>query len=475
MDEFEKNLPEAEEENSGGETQNENESEVKTELETELEGIRDMFQAELDKEMNGEENQDILIQELDEIEEEAEESEDEDVGVCECCGERKRDTSFGEDYPYCTECRELMKANPLNPIGIIMAVIVFIAAGFSFGLMAKNSESYIDLLDAQAAYSENRLVDAASVYEQYLSSIADDDNVSMKAVKNTIDIMEKLGYYSDAETYIDTYFSDFELKLPWNKKYVKIKNDYDVLMASSQLINENFGDALNGGDFDYEASIKKIDGFIEDNKKDGKYNQTFLEYAKYLLMLVHEEDDKTQLEQLLKIEEIDEGRYPWIYLTYIMNTYGNLGDIENAKKYFDKCTEINSQELMVYNAYANAIRFSENPDADRILEIARDAAAKASQSSYPTYYRIYAVGYLMKGDSEKALNNMMQYLQNCQQRVEDINLYALCCLAQKDKDGYNEAKQTLETYGYKIGSSVEKYRKGKMTLEQVLLEKGGDV
>lgn len=475
MDEFEKNLPEAEEENPVGEKRSENEIETNAELETELEEIRDMFQTELDKAMNGEENEEVLIQELDEIEEEAEETEDDGALVCECCGERKRDTSFGEDYPYCTECRELMKANPLNPIGIIMAVIVFIVAGFSLGLMAKNSDSYLGLLDASSAYSQNKLVDAASAYEQYLSSVGADDNVSMKAVKNTIDIMEKLGYYADAETYINTYFSEAELKLPWNKKYVKIKDDYEVLMATSELINENFADALSGGEFDYEASIKKIDGFIEENEKDKKYNQTFLEYAKYLLMLVHEEDNKTQLEQLLKIEELDKGQYPWIYLTYIMNTCGNLGDTEMAEKYFEKCTAINSQELTAYNAYANAIRFSENPDADKILEVADDAAANASQSSYPTYYRIYAVGYLMQGDSEKALNSMMQYLQNCQQTVSDINLYALCCLAEKDEDGYNEAKETLEMYGYKIGSSVEKYKKGKMTLEQVLLEKGGDV
>ena len=473
MDELEKNVPETEDENLEEKEAQTQENEQS--LETELEQLRDMFQQELDKAMNEEETDEVLIQELDEIEEETEDEQDEDIRLCECCGEKRCDTSFGDDYPYCTECRELMKANPLNVLGVIMAVAMFLVAGLSLGMTTKNIESYTNLLDANSAYAENQLIDAAAVYEQYLGGVDSEKGVSMKAVKNTVDIMTKLGYYSDAENYIETYFSPFALKLPWNKKYVNVKQDYELLMASSKLINENFSDALNGEKFDYDKEIKKIDKFIAENKESGQYSQTFLEYAKYLLMMVHEEDDKVQLEQLLKIEEIDGGRFPWIYLTYIMNTYGKLGDSENAQKYFEKCTAINVQELSVYNAYADSIRFGSKPDADKILEIAQSAAAVASQSSYPTYYRIYAIAYLMKGDADKALNNMSQYLQNCQPTVSDFNLYALCATEAKDKDTYKEAKETLEMYGYKLGSSVVKHKDGKMTLEEVLFEKGGDI
>lgn len=474
MDESKNTMPETEEKVSENEEVKETENENNKSLENELEEIRDMFQTELDKAMNGEESVEVLIQELDEISEE-EPEEDEEIRLCECCGEKKCDTSFGEDYPYCSDCRELMKANPFNAMGVIMAVVMFLVAGFALGLTAKNVDSFMNLLDANSAYAENHLVDAATVYEEYLSTVSEDSSVSMKAVKNTIDIMARLGYLSDAKNYVDTYFSDFALGLPWNKKYVAVKADYELIMTSSELISENFGDALNGKDFDYDKAIKKIDKFIEDNKESKEYSQTFLEYAKYLLMLIHEEDDKAQLEQLLKIEEIDEGQFPWIYLTYIMNVYGRLGDSENAQKYFEKCTELNAQELTAYTAYADSIRFGKNPDAEKILEVAQKAAVVASQNSYPTYYRIYAIAYLLKGDGEKAMNSMVQYLQNCQPSVQDFNLYAVCAVKAGDKESYNEAKETLEMYGYKLGSSVEKYKKGKIKLEQVLLEKGGDI
>ncbi len=473
MDELEKNVPETDE---LGEKVNENfEENSENALKEELEELRDVFQAELDKAMSGEESGEVLIQELDEIEEGTEEEETAPKKICECCGEKETDTSFGEDYPYCTDCRELMKANPINSLGIIMALVMFVVAGFTLGLTAKNSNDFLSLVDANSAYSEKHLVDAASVYETYLSSADESKSVSMKAVKNTIDIMVKLGYYTDAVDYIDTYYSESELKLPWNKKYVKIKEDHALLDASSKLINENFADALGGKKFNYKKDIEKIDKLIKDNETSGTYSQTFLEYAKYLLMLVHEENDEVQLEQLLKIERIDEGRFPWIYLSYISQVYARLGDSENSQMYFDKSVGINAQELTAYNSLADSIRFGAKPDADKILEVAQKAAAVASQNSYPTYYRIYAIAYLLKGDGEKAMNNMVQYLQSCRPTVQDFNLYAVCAVVTKDKESYKEAEDTLKQYGYKLGKSVVNFKNGKVKLEQVLFEKGGDI
>ena len=94
----------AEEPASDAQTSQQNEAAPAMEdaLVQELEGIRDLLQQELDK--AGEEP---LIQALDETQEEPQEDEAiPEEELCTCCGERRRDTSFGEDYPYCTECRE---------------------------------------------------------------------------------------------------------------------------------------------------------------------------------------------------------------------------------------------------------------------------------------------------------------------------------------------------------------------------------
>ena len=130
MDDFEnKDLQSPENEAAGSAAQPaegaKSPTQVEDDLVKELEGIRSLLQNELDSKKeetatvrsaevisdNGE-----LIQELDEIEETAEDEEGEkkEKRICECCGENECDDSYGEDYPYCAECRRLMTASHIS-------------------------------------------------------------------------------------------------------------------------------------------------------------------------------------------------------------------------------------------------------------------------------------------------------------------------------------------------------------------------
>lgn len=483
MDELERNdlLPEEAEAEDTPEVTAEAE-EVKEEtavseeekLKEELEDLKDLFQSELDKAMNGVEDipDGMLIQELEEETEDAEEEEKE-VRLCEYCGENPADTSYGEDYPYCSECRKLMKANPLNAIGVLVLLIVLLVTGYSFGNMVKNIDTYITLLDADTAYTSRALTDAANHYQTYLST-ATKENISLKAARNAAYTMADLGYYSDAKNIIDTYFSE-DLDKKSNKKLAGITAEYEILMKTSDLINDTFGEALNGGEFDYEDEIEKADKLIEKYKDNEEYNYTFLEYGKYLIMLIDGKDDEVLIKQLQKIEEIDGGKHPWIYLTYLLNTYGNLGDTEKAKEVFDRCLEINTQEISLYNYYANAYRFCEKPDGDKMLEIAEEASKHGSTSSYPVYYRAYALAYLLKGENKLALENITKYLSSCQPTVADFNLYAICAIANNDDETYKEAKSTLEGYGYELSDTVKDCKKGKISVLEAITDKEGQI
>lgn len=475
-------------------------------LDRELEDLRELFQKQLDEETakalseeetdgeeddgeeddgenpdNGEytDEDGFLIQPLDEIETAMAESEPhEDKSeprLCECCEEKPCDTRFGEDYPYCSECRKLMQANPLNPCGILAVVIMILVCVASLITAAPLADDYDTLLSAQAAYSEKKMTDAVSYYQTYLSSKSDDDVVSMKAVRDTVDAMTILGYYGDADSLIETYISPSLMKLPQYKKYAEIRQEYTLLSETSDVINENFADVLSGEDFDYESAIEKADKLIEENKESQQYSEPFLEYAKYIIMLAHKEDNATQIAQLKKIEEIDGGKHPWIYLTYIISAAAKEGDIETATEYFNKSLEYNTQELSLYVSYADVYRFCDEPDADKMLEIAQQAASVYPQNAYPVFYRTYALAYLLKGDTEKAMTNMENYMQNCQTTLADMNLYALCALCSDDEDTYNEVVYALEYQGYSIGTTVKQYKKGKLTLKQVLTDNGGDI
>ena len=473
-------------------------------LELELEELRDTFQKQLDEEtaraLSGEDEAEeeetdgsdiekpqigemiedgMLIQPLDEIETVSEESEQpesaEEVRLCECCGEKPCDTSCGEDYPYCSDCRELMKANPMNPSGILALIIMILICAATLFVASPLADDYDTLLNAEAAYSSKRLTDAVSYYQTYLSSKSDDDVISMKAIRNTIDAMTILGYYGDADSLISTYLSESQMKMPKYKKYATIQEEYKLLSDTSTVINENFSEVLSGGDFDYESTIKKADKLIEENKSTQKYSEAFLEYAKFLVMYAHKEDNKTQIEQLKKIEQLDGGKHPWIYITYIISAAAKDGDIETATEYFNKSLEYNKQELSLYVSYADVYRFCDKPDADKMIEIAQQAASVYPKNAYPVFYRTYALAYLLKGDTEKAMTNMDSYMQNCQPTLADMNLYALCALCTDDEDTYNNVVASLESQGYSIGKTVKQYKNGKLTLKKVLTDNGGDI
>ena len=448
-------------------------------LQKELDEIRDMFQAELDKAANDEINDEVLIQELDDIQEDEETEPDEEIdeaALCECCGEKRRDTSFGEDYPYCADCRALMQKNPLNWFGIIAVVLTIGVAMLSFFLIKDNVDDFTTLIDAENAYSENKLVAAVSTYQQYLSSKSNSDDISKKAVKHMIDCMASLGYYGDADSIMSSYMTEAELNRPSNKKYKEIKSSYELLMKTQEVINETLGNDLRDTK-KYDANLKKLDEVIAKNKETNEYDEAFLEYGKYLVMAVNQKDDDTQLTQLKKIQQVDGGRHPWIYITSMMEIASKTGDMELVQSCFDEAMKVNREETTMYVLYANVFRFTDKPDADKILEIAKEAEENFTASSFtsPMYYRSYAIGYLLKNDGEKAMEAMSNYMQNCQTDLNDFNLYALCASVVKDDDAYKYAKETVEGAGYKLSGEIAKYRSGKMTLQQVLTTKGVEI
>ncbi len=486
MDDFEnKDLQSPENE---ADSQAKSPTQVEDDLVKELEGIRELLQNELDSEKaeavtdaNAEAfgNEGELIQELDEIEhtEDGEELEEEEKRICECCGENECDDSFGEDYPYCTECRKLMTASPVHFGGIVMFVVMLVVAGAALFFCSENADDYTKLLSAQTAYSEKRLVDAASTYSSYIQNKTADDDVSLKAVRNLIEIFSVMGYYNDAANLVETY-GEKHASIMNNEKYAKIPEIYASFLATSSAVNDAIGEAVNSGKkFDYDKEAAKLDKLLkeEKNEEGTPYSPVFLEYYKYVLMSLANFEESKQIEQLLKVKEIDKGENGWIYLPNFVNVYSKMGDAENAGIYFEECMKLNIQESDLYMVYANAYRFGKEIDVDKIVEIA-DRAKESWPSSAPAgYQQIYAVAYLLKGDGENAMKAIEEFVGNGTYTVTACNLYALCSLYVKDNEGYEKMVELFKNSGSSIGSTIEKYKNGKMTLEEVLTDKGGDI
>ena len=447
----------------------------------ELEGIRDLLQQELDNAQGGE-----LIQELDEVPDEPEQPEEiPEEERCKCCGEQRRDTSFGEDYPYCADCRALMKAAPFKVSSVICLILMLVVAGASLVFCTNSINDYATLMEAETYYANKMIVDAEASYYAYVSNAAYSDNYSRSAVRNLIDIFANMGYIGDANDLITQYFTDAQLKLPWNKRYVALSKEYQELSQASTKVSELLQDVMySDASFDFDEKNAALDKLAQP-AEDGTpgLSELFVEYYRFVLMsLSKQKSDEEMIAQLQHVEELDkDGTHPWLYLTNILSLASKTGDVETTRHYFDECMKLNVQESSAYTAMADVYRFTETPDPDKMLEVAASAEESLSASAVPTYLVSRAIAYLFKDDAKSATEAMETYINSgsatgqTPYTVQSCNVYALCCVVTGDDDGYAQMEDVFATADMEVSDLVKQFRKGKLTLEEVLCDNGGDI
>ena len=450
------------------------------ELAQELEELRDMFQQELDKATEEAENQtETLIQELDEIEEtQEEEAEEEFTGrLCEICGENPCAEAYGDDYPYCEECRNIMKKYPMRASGILMSILmiaVFVASAIAG---SEYLDSFMSISEYAAYYDTGKLMTALNGYYSYTST-SEVDKISMKAVKDSIDGFVKTGYVSDATSLIERVYSEDELKLPWNKKYAKIIENSKNLTEDYYTISEIITPVLNREVDDYDKIMADLDALYAETDEEGnpkEISAVFVEYYRYVVMSVLGKEPEDLLAQLEKTAAADkDGSLQWVYLSNYATVAAKCGDLELTELLYDKMIANNREDTAAYLALASYYRYAETPDADKILEICEEAKANAYQGDY-TYMPYMAIAYLFKGEGAVALETMEEYMSMSGYSVQTCNLFALCAAYNGNDEIYNEMKTVLETSGYELSLLVEKYKNDKITIEEALQDKGGDI
>ena len=464
---------------------------MEDELVQELEGIRDLLQQELDQ--AGEQP---LIQELDTADEEPDEPEEiPEEERCKCCGERRRDTSFGEDYPYCTECRNIMKASGLRVPAVLMLLLTFVLAGVTLYFSALYIADYSSLIEAEMHYEAHELSDAAALYSTYFSQkhgaeLAGptdfQDAYSITAVKQLANTFVNMGYLGDANELLTTYLGEKALQMPWNKKYLAMTEEYAALSKTSTAINEIMQDILYYGatDVDFEERDAQLQKLEQEQDEDGNpvHNAAFVEFYRYVLLNVQKASNEEQLKQLQTVQQLDENKHPWMYLSTMADLSSKLGDVEGTKAYVEDCLAINKQEATAYKSLANVYRYQKEPDADKILDVAAQAQTHLSGSvaSAPTYQEQFAVGYLLKGDYEKAMQAMEDYMSYTTSNgtpaysVSSCNLYALCSVLANNQEGYEEMAKVFASAGMEPSKLIKQFQKGKITMVELLQDDGGE-
>ncbi|MBQ7116725.1 MAG: hypothetical protein IJN88_00790 [Clostridia bacterium] len=492
MDELKKDglLPEEEDNTASGEMtedflSDEEASEEKEELYEELENIRDMFQQELDRASAEEYEDGMLIQELenhDELSEEYDTDEQEipPEDLCQCCEEKIRFKELGDDYPYCEDCRNAMKKYPLRKSGILAALIAVILFLASIYISYPYLNDAMTVADASANYKSGNIMSALQTYYSYFNGAKSAEKISNRAFSEIIAGYNKLGYQANGAELINVYYTEDQLKRPWNKKYADTVKEATVLTETYEAVSEVTADALSGKDFDFDKVMAELDALkeakpLEEGKSQvtEKYNEVFIEYYKFVLMSIKEKPLSEQLDQLKYIDSIGAGQ-EWVYLSNYCATAARLGDEEAVNYSFDKLLEINKEDNTAYISKASLYRFMENPDADKMIAVCEEAKAALGASDV-SYKHPLAIAYLIKGEGALALEEIKGLFSAGNYTVQNCNLYALVGLYNGDKEIYEDMKELLSGYGYEISELVTQYKKGKITIEEIIKDQGGDI
>ena len=447
------------------------------ELAQELEELRDMFQQELDKATEDAENQETLIQELDEVEEAQDEAEEFTGRLCEICEANPCAEEYGEDYPYCEECRNAMKKYPMRASGVLMTLIMIAMFVASAVAGTEYVDSFMSISEYAAYYDTGRLMTALNGYYAYNSS-AQADKISMKAVKDSVDGFIKTGYVADATELIERVFTENQLKLPWYKKYAKVAQEAEKLTESYYAITDIITPVMNKEEDDYDKVMAQLDALYEATDEEGnakEVNPVFIEYYRYVAMSIMNKAPEELLAQLEKAAFADkEGKLQWVYLSNYANLAAMCGDLELTELLYSRMIGTSREDTAAYQALASYYRYAETPDADKMLEIMEEAKANAYQQDL-SYMPYMAIAYMLKGEGAVALETMEEYMSMSGYTVQSCNLFALCGLYNGDEEIYDEMKNVLETSGYELSVIVEKYKNGKISIEEALTDKGGDI
>lgn len=454
-------------------------------LNEELEGIRSKFQEILDETaeayLAGGDIQEVDNGEEPLTSEEEEISEDE---LCQCCGEKRRATEFGEDYPYCAECRKLMQHFPISAGGVLSLIFILVLTCVSIFYVFGSNATLIDsAITADSNEKSGKIYSALESYSTALQSyVPDSSALGSKAVPKKVAARYAKTYasllnYNYAYSVVEQFFSEKDLKNPAYKELAdySVKNDcYSLIM---ETINTALQDEKNGAD--------EINKLLEALKQDEKNDAFLIDYYEYIVIQYFGEKAEKQYEILTELEKNYPDKWPVKY--ELCAICSKLGKADEAQKYLEEVIKHNSEDGAIYAYLADAYRFSETPDADKMLEVLEKGFAADGDSGYSVtdLNRVKAVAFLLKGDYDSAYDaasaayqtaySSLSYGYSINNLSQCLYTYQLCAHLKEDKDAYDSVTAILGYVGLDESKDIKKFVKGKQSLENILTNKEGDL
>lgn len=455
-------------------------------LNDELERLADTFKQELQKAqaMTEEEliKSGIIIQQYEDSEGIIPDEE-----LCQCCGERRRDKSFGENYEYCRSCREAMRNYPLSIPGIIvLAAMVFVAV-VSVLSFASDFSLYKVVNEAENYVSEGKIDSALYTYDDAIATIESAGITPKKLYLRTAELVyytmpESIYSFTDVSGRIESGLSDFELSLPIYNGYKEINREVLIMESTfaefyNMMNSEEYIDHDINDDKQYEELMTAIGSIIDKQVTINVGNssaemvaadEAIVRYCQFMLAYSAGkfEDSYKYMNAVYELKP----SHLWLYAYELGMAEIQRGDAEKAAMFAKALYNNNIEMTEAYvlsstvermtGDYSDAIEW-----ADKGIEILPDSGE---------VYRMKAMALAAKGDYKEAKKAIDKGLEKQQYSY----LYLVSMVIENElgnKDAVKEIKEIMKEEELEISERTNKYLKGKITAKELFTEGTGDV
>lgn len=457
------------------------------ELTEELERLAENFQTELKKAqaMSEEEliKNGIIIQQYEDEDGIIPEEE-----LCQCCGEQRRDKSFGENYAYCRNCREAMRRYPLSVPGIVILAAMVFAAVVSLFSFAADFGIYNTVRQGDNYIKENKLYSALDSYETAVSAMEEEEIVPKKLYLKTAEILYYSmpnGMYSMTAITdkIESALTSFEMQIPlyatYKEMYREVQVLYGTLSEFYTVINdEKYAEYDFKEDEEYEEVMTEIGSIIDKqitvtsvDKETSELvasSEAIVRFCQYMFAYSNERyaDSYQYMNYVYELEP----SYLWLYAYELGMAELQSGNAEKAEMFAQAMYESNCELSNAYALYSSLYRMTGK--TEKAVEWADDGLKVSSDST--ELLRLKGMAYIADGDYESAKTVLDTALEQEKYGL----LFMTAMIAENElgnKDAVDDLKSGLEEYGLELSEKMEQYFNGKITAQEMFTKGTGDV
>lgn len=451
-------------------------------LNDELEKLAETFRTELKK---AKEQGEVKVSENEVVDENDNVIPKEEL--CECCGERRKDTSVSQNYAYCSECRELMKRYPLNFSSVVVALAIILVAVFGVAGFVSDFSGYNSAKIANDADRENKKFSAVEYYVDACSFFEEKELVPKKLYRDSAEnifstLPEGVASFNQVSEIIDLALSDFEAKLPIYNGYENLRDKsltmYNTFNAFYAILNNIEYQNLSVDDKDTILKVYKETGDLIGKELTIKsmtgeditvvYDEAAVLFSQFMFAYSYEEFDKAY-DCLKKLNEL----YPehismFGYELAILEIQS--GNFKEANSLADKLIVNNAEDSSPYGIYTYSYRMKGN--YKKSLEYAEKGFEINKEDS--DLYRQKAITLLLQGEAKEA-QKVIEEGSSLGEYAVMYYTYLIIANEAGDTDKVAEIQEILDDAQVETPEKVQKYLDGKLSYKKLFTEGTGDI